>query len=146
MCSASSPAKPGEEPCEPMWIREDVVQAIHRRQLAEHGGMEGQREPGLLAAALARPQHLQAYGDPPPDLADLAAAYAYGLVQNHPFADGNKRVALVVMRTFLRLNGHDLVASPEEKYRMFLGLAAGQVSEADFAGWIREHLSEECLP
>jgi len=130
----------------PVWIREDVVHAIHRRQLAEHGGGEGVRDPGLLA--LARPKNRVAYSDAEdePDLAALAASYAWGLIRNHPFVDGNKRTAYVVCRTFLKLNGQDLEASPEEKYLTFLQLAAGRLSEQDLAGWIRNHLARPAAP
>jgi death-on-curing protein len=123
-----------------VWVREDVVLAVHLRQLAEHGGGEGIRDEGLLQSALARPQNLLAYGDPPPDLACLAAAYAYGIARNHPFIDGNKRMALIVARLFLLLNDIDLVATQEEKYSTFLALAAGQLSEEDIANWVRAHL------
>jgi death-on-curing protein len=125
------------------WLREDVVRAIHRRQLAEHGGREGVRDPGLLTSALARPRQILAYSEPPPDLAALAAAYAFGILRNHSFVDGNKRVALVALRTFLKVNGHDLVATQEEKYQRVLHLADRQLSEAEFAGWVRDHLSPE---
>jgi len=128
---------------EPTWLREDVVRAIHRRQLAEHGGREGVRDPGLLESALARPRQILAYSEPPPDLAALAAAYAFGILRNHPFVDGNKRVALVALRTFLKVNGHDLVATQEEKYQIVLRVADRQLSEAEFAGWARDHLSPE---
>lgn len=124
-----------------VWVREDVVLAVHLRQLAEHGGGEGIRDEGLLQSALARPQNLLAYGDPPPDLASLAAAYAYGIARNHPFIDGNKRMALIVARLFLLLNGADVVATQEEKYSTFLALAAGQLSEEDVANWVRAHLT-----
>jgi death-on-curing protein len=123
-----------------VWVREDVVLAVHLRQLAEHGGGEGIRDKGLLQSALARPQNLLAYGTPPPDLANLAAAYAYGIARNHPFVDGNKRTALIVARLFLLLNGMDLVATQEEKYSTFLALAAGELSEEDLANWVRAHL------
>lgn len=126
---------------EPVWIREDVAFAIHRRQLAEHGGAEGVRDPGLLSSALARPRHLLAHSDVTPDLASLASAYAFGIARNHPFVDGNKRTAYVVCRTFLILNGHDLQASREEKYRTFLDLARGEMSEEQLVTWIREHLT-----
>jgi death-on-curing protein len=126
---------------EPVWLEEAAVHAIHHRQLAEHGGMGGVREPGGLESALARPRQLHAYGDPPPDLAAMAAAYAGGLVRNHPFVDGNKRVALVAARTFLRLNGRDLVATPEDKYLAVIGLATREISEDEFAAWVRSHLS-----
>jgi death-on-curing protein len=123
-----------------VWVREDVVLAVHLRQLAEHGGSEGIRDEGLLQSALARPQNLLAYGSPPPDLADLAAAYAYGIARNHPFVDGNKRTALIVSRLFLLLNGMDLAATQEEKYSTFLALAAGGLSKEDLANWVRAHL------
>ena len=86
---------------EPAWIRDDVVVAIHRRQLAEHGGRDGIRDQGLLSSALARPRNLLGDADAnPPDLADQAAAYAFGLVRNHPFIDRNKRTTYVVCRAF----------------------------------------------
>lgn len=127
----------------PVWIREDVVLAIHRRQLAEHGGGEGIRDHGLLSSALARPQNALAYSESQegPDLAMLAASYAWGLARNHPFVDGNKRTAYVVCRTFLLLNGQDIEASAEEKYLTFLKLAEGRLSEHELASWIRDHLS-----
>lgn len=127
---------------EPVWIREDVVLAIHRRQLAEHGGGEGIRDHGLLGSALARPKNSLAYSSSQdePDLAMLAAAYAWGLARNHPFVDGNKRTAYVVCRTFLLLNGQDIEASAEEKYLTFLKLAEGRLSEHELASWIRNHL------
>jgi death on curing protein len=127
---------------DPVWIRTDAVYAIHSRQIAEHGGGDGIREPGLLESALARPQNLAVYSDPgnQPDLAALAASYAWGLARNHPFVDGNKRTAYVVCRTFLKLNGRDIEASPEEKYLTFLRLAEGRLSEPELAGWIRDHL------
>jgi death on curing protein len=128
------------EPVNVVWVREDVVLALHLRQLAEHGGGEGIRDEGLLRSALARPQNLLAYGDPPPDLASLAAAYAHGIARNHPFVDGNKRTALVVARLFLLLNGVNLVATQEEKYLTFLKLAAGELSEEELTNWVRAHI------
>ncbi|MEE9295005.1 MAG: type II toxin-antitoxin system death-on-curing family toxin [Phycisphaerae bacterium] len=122
---------------EPVWVREDVVLAIHNRQLAEHGGLEGIRDQGLLASALARPRNRYAYSDDDPDIASLAASYAHAITSNHPFADGNKRTALVVCRTFLKLNGLDLIASQADKYDTFLALAAGRLSEKELADWIR---------
>lgn len=123
-----------------IWISRTLVLAIHDRQLAEHGGIAGVRDEGLLDSALARPQQLQAYGDPPPDLADLAASLAFGLARNHPFGDGNKRTAHVAYRTFLLLNGAELQASDEDKYVAMVALADGTVSEADFAAWLRRHV------
>lgn len=126
---------------EPVWVREDVARAVHRRQIAEHGGLDGVRDPGLLTSALERPKSLLAYGDPAPDLAALAAAYAWGVARNHPFADGNKRTALVLLRLFLRLNGADLTASGTDKYDTMMRLAAGELDEEALAGWIRAQMA-----
>jgi death on curing protein len=126
----------------PVWVRADVVEAIHQRQLSEHGGAEGVRDAGALASALDRPRNRLAYGNPPPDLADLAAAYGFGIARNHPFADGNKRTALVVMRLFLKLNGVELVATAEEKYEAIMLLAAGKMDEVGLADWVRRHLAK----
>lgn len=120
-----------------VWLEKALVLTMHERQLAEHGGTGGVRDEGLLESALARPQQLHAYGDPAPDLADLAAALAFGLARNHPFVDGNKRTAHVAYRTFLALNGADLVATDEEKYLTMVALAEGKLSERDFAAWLR---------
>ncbi|MGQ0525497.1 MAG: type II toxin-antitoxin system death-on-curing family toxin [Betaproteobacteria bacterium] len=120
-----------------VWIEKALALAIHDRQLAEHGGSGGVRDEGLLESALARPQQLYAYGDPLPDLADLAAALGYGLARNHPFADGNKRTAHVAYRTFLALNDADLVATDEEKYLTMLAVAEGKPEEREFAAWLR---------
>ncbi len=124
---------------EPTWVRDDVVLAIHRRQLGEHGGGAGIRDQGLLTSALARPRNLLAYSEREPDLAALAASYAYGIVRNHPLVDGNKRTGYVVCRAFLELNGRHLDASREEKYLTFLRLAEGRLSESELAEWLREH-------
>jgi death-on-curing protein len=123
-----------------VWLGKALVLAIHDRQLAEHGGSGGVRDEGLLESALARPQQLRAYGNPAPDLADLAAALAYGLARNHPFVDGNKRTAHVAYRTFLALNGGDLIATDEDKYVAMLALAEGKLAERGFAAWLRGHL------
>ena len=123
-----------------VWLLEETLTAIHHRQIAEHGGSEGLRDEGLLLSALARPQHLLAYGAPAPDLASLAAAYAYGIARNHPFVDGNKRTALVAARTFLILNGVDLKATQDDKVLTFLNLAEGAISEEELADWIRKRI------
>jgi death-on-curing protein len=126
---------------EPVWIRDDVVRAIHGRQIGEHGGAPGVRDEGLLASALARSRNLLAYRKTPPDLSAMAAAYAFGIARNHPFIDGNKRVALVVCRTFLLLNGYDLRGSPADTYVAIIGVAEGRISERRFAAWIRKRQS-----
>jgi death-on-curing protein len=122
-----------------VWVGKALVLAIHDRQLAEHGGSAGVRDEGLLESALARPQQLHAYGDPEPDIADLAAALAYGLARNHPFVDGNKRTAAVACETFLELNSTTLEAEDAELYPLYLALAEGKLSERDFAAWLRVH-------
>jgi death-on-curing protein len=124
----------------PCWVLDCVVDAIHRQQIAEHGGREGIRDEGLLQSALARPRNAFAYSDPKPDIGALAAAYAFGIAKNHPFFDGNKRVAAVVCETFLLLNGYELTASDTEFYEAFLHLADGTMSEEAMATWIRERL------
>ena len=126
-----------------VWIERAFALAIHERQLAEHGGGSGVRDETLLESALARPQQLHAYGDPPPDLADLAASLAFGLARNHPFVDGNKRTAAVACETFLLLNDAALVASDIELYPVYLALAEGTLSETDFAAWLRQRLRVE---
>jgi death on curing protein len=124
-----------------VWIERPLALAIHERQLAEHGGASGVRDEGLLESALARPQQRHSYSEPPPDMAALAASLAHGLACNHPFVDGNKRTAHVCYRTFLLLNGLELVASDEEKYIAMLSLAAGELGEEDFAAWLRPRLT-----
>ena len=120
-----------------IWIDIELALAIHDRQLAEHGGGTGIRDLGMLESALAPPQQTYSYGDPPPDLAELAASLATGLAKNHPFVDGNKRTAAVVCEVFLLLNGAILDATDEDLYAIYYGLAAGTVSEQEFAAWLR---------
>lgn len=118
-----------------VWISELFAIAIHDRQLAEHGGPSGTRDNALLQSALSKPQNLKAYGDP--DLAELAASYAFGIVRNHPFVDGNKRTAFVVCETFLALNGAELTASDVDCVLVMQDLAAGEIVEGEFAAWVR---------
>jgi death-on-curing protein len=122
-----------------IWISVELVTAIHSRQLAEHGGADGVRDLGLLESALGRPRHLFAYSDPTPEPPRLAAAYAFGIARNHAFVDGNKRTAAVVCETFLILNGYEFTATDAEAYPEFLALAAGELSEDAFAGWLTSH-------
>lgn len=124
---------------EPIWVSVELAEAIHVRQLAEHGGLAGLRDGRLLDSALARPRQRWAYGDADTDMPSLAASYAYGIARNHPFIDGNKRVAYTICRTFLVLNGWDMVGTLEERYPVFVGLAAGEVSEDGLTAWLREH-------
>lgn len=120
---------------EPIWIRRDAALRMHEESLALHGGPEGVRDLGLLESALARPKNLLAYSEVAPSLPELAAAYAKGIVANHPFVDGNKRTALIVSFTFLRMNGLQLTASKEARVLTFWGLAAGEISEAELVLW-----------
>ena len=128
------------EPTLILWIEKRLVLAIHDRQLAEHGGSSGVRDEGLLESALARPQQLFAYGDPAPDLADLAASLAYGLARNHPFVDGNKRTAIVCCEAFIEMNGVLLEVSDAELFPVVLELAEGHLGVEQFAAWLRTHL------
>ncbi len=122
-----------------IWISPELAEAIHERQLAEHGGPSGVRDRGLFESALARPQQLAVYGDTLVDAPALAAAYAFGLARNHPFIDGNKRTAAVGCEVFLELNGYLLVAEDADLYPVFLGLAEGTLTEAELADWLRRH-------
>ena len=124
---------------EPEWVRLDVVLAIHAAQLAEHGGLDGVRDRTGLEFTLASPQNLLAYGNPKPDLAALAAQYAFAIARNQVFLDGNKRTALVVCRTFLLLNNQSLIATNEEKYHALIKLAEGLTDVDQMAEWIRLH-------
>lgn len=121
------------------WIALDVALAAHLEQLSEHGGGQGVRDERLLDSAMARAQNLAVYGEP--DVAALAAAYAFGIARNHPIIDGNKRTSAVVSETFLALNGYVLNASDAELVVAFLALAAGKLSEEELADWFRGHLS-----
>ena len=122
-----------------VWIDIEVALVAHEEQLAEHGGAAGIRDQSMLESALARPHNLIAYGEP--DIADLAASYAFGIARNHPFVDGNKRTALVVSETFLMLNGCTLTATDAEVLVAFLALAAGELSVDELADWFRGHIA-----
>ena len=119
------------------WIAKATILKIHSAQLAEHGGISGVRDDGLLESALARPELKAQYGEA--DLPLLAAAYTYGIARNHPFLDGNKRTAYVAMELFLLKNGMLLVSNDEDSVITFLKLAAGELSEDELAAWIRQN-------
>ena len=125
-----------------MWIGEATANAIHLRQIVEHGGSESIRDRNLLLSALDRPQNLFHYSQEKPNFAALAATYAFGIAKNHPFIDGNKRTALVVSRTYLKVNAHDIEATQEEKYRTFLALADGSLSEEELISWFSSKMRE----
>lgn len=116
-----------------------LVEAIQFDQIQSHGGLAGVRDEGALESALARPRNRFAYGRKP-DLATLAAAYAFGLVRDHPFQDGNKRIAFLTAVVFLGLNGYDLEVSDEDVIAHVVALAAGRLSEARLASWMRRHM------
>jgi len=119
----------------PKWISKLAVLAIHERLLAEHGGAPGLLDEGMLDAALASPRNHFAYEGA--DIHRLAAAYAYALTQNHPFADGNKRVALTVAGVFMELNGVRMVASEQDAAQALWALSSGEIDEIGFASWLR---------
>jgi death-on-curing protein len=125
------------------WIDAQLILAVHDEQLAEHGGGSGLRDANMLASALTRPEQLAHYGTP--DVADLAAAYGFGLARNHPFVDGNKRTAFVAVELFLALNGNELTATDPDCVIQMLELATGTLPESDFALWIRTHLQKRQL-
>ena len=120
---------------EPVWVLREVVFMLHEQSLAHYGGSSGVRDEGLADSALGKPQNLFAYGKP--DIFDLAASYAFGLVKNHPFIDGNKRTGFVVAVVFLELNGYKFHASEVDATVRTLALAAGEMSEAAFAQWLK---------
>ena len=124
---------------EPVWLESDVAFAIHDRQLAEHGGGTGVRDTGALESALARPVNRWVYGED--DLCALAAAYAFGVARNHPFADGNKRAAFLATGLCLALNGWRLTASQADATVAVMTLAAGELEESAFAAWLRSHIA-----
>ena len=122
----------------PVWIDVTALRLLHGESLAEHGGLSGMRNEGLLMSALARPQNLFAY-EGVTDIPRLAAAYAYGITKNHPFADGNKRSAFLCIGLFLALNGYSLQVEQKEAVNTILALAAGDLDELTLAAWIAKH-------
>lgn len=126
---------------EPRWLSRPVVDAIHADQIREHGGLPGIRDDNALESALARPQQKWHYGDSP-EIAALAAAYAFGLTRNHPYRDGNKRIGFLAMVTFLGINGYEFTATEADVVAEILMLADGTLSEEELASWVREHCSK----
>ncbi len=119
------------------WINRSALVRLHDMGIAQFGGAQGLRDEGMLDSALSRPESLAHYGAP--DVAELAAAYGYGLVKNHAFVDGNKRVAFLAVGLFLRLNGYALNANQADATTTVLKLAASEMTEIDFAAWIRHN-------
>lgn len=128
------------ERSEPIWLTIDIVLALHELQIRRFGGPAGLRDRGMLESALGRPKNRLAYEHA--DLAQLAAGYAFGVARNHAFVDGNKRTALMVIVTFLGLNGIDFLVPEAEAVSAILGLAAGEISEDGLARWIRDRSPE----
>lgn len=125
---------------EPQWLTRVVIDAIHHDQLSEHGGLLGTRDENLLESALARPRNKWHLSEKV-DLPALAAAYAFGLVRNHPYRDGNKRIGFLALVTFLELNGYELDATDADVIAIFVSLAAGNTSEKSLVDWVRTHTS-----
>jgi death-on-curing protein len=123
---------------DPRFLTAEVARAVHDRQLAEHGGLGGTKDDGLLESAMGRPLNKHAYGET--DLCALAAAYAFGIARNHPFNDGNKRTAWVMARLFLKLNAVNLRFDKADAIRAMLALAAGALPEEEFASWLRARI------
>jgi death on curing protein len=122
---------------EPRWVSRKALLHIHAELIREHGGSHGVRDEHLVESALGRPRNRWEYGDPPPDLHELAAAYAFGLAKNHAFVDGNKRIALAAAAVLLRMNGIRLVGEDAHAYAATYDLATGELSEKDFGRWLR---------
>lgn len=125
-----------------VWLRADVVAAIHEAQLSEHGGLRGIRSPELLDSALERPRQIAAYS-PDADAVTVGAMYAIAIARNHPFVDGNKRVAWVAMRTFLQLNGVALRFERADAVTEMIFLAAGERADEQFTSWVRARVPSE---
>ena len=123
---------------EPRFPGRRLVEMIHLDLIGQHGGAPGLRDEGLLESALARPAKRFAY-EPKADFADLAASLAFGLAKNHPFVDGNKRIALALLFTFLGMNGRELTASERDAVTTILAVASGKLDESGFADWVRQH-------
>lgn len=124
---------------EPIWLNRQDCLAIHEMMLAQHGGLAGVRDEGLLESALSKPQNLFAYSRP--TLGEMAASYAAGIILNHPFIDGNKRTGFMLAATFLEMNGIEFTATEESVIEMTLALAAGKLKNAAYAKWLTENSS-----
>jgi len=122
------------------WVRRDTIFAVHDKQLAIYGGLAGVRDLNAVESALNRAPNLDASGNPPPDVADLAAAYIYGIATSHGFSDGNKRTAWVIGRVFLAINGEALAFKENDAIKFMLDIAAGNMTELEVANWVRQRL------
>ena len=122
---------------EPIWLNREDCLAIHEMMLAQHGGLAGVRDEGLLDSALSKPQHLFAYSSP--TLAEMAASYAAGIILNHPFLDGNKRTGFMLAATFLEINGMEFTATEESVMETTLALASGKLKQSAYAQWLSKN-------
>ena len=129
---------------EPRWLGRLAVDEAHFRQIREHGGTHGLRDENALESALGRPRQRWHY-DQDAMLADLAAAYGFGLAKNHAYVDGNKRIALVVMVAFLARNGVDLMATNHDAFSVVTSVAAGQTSEGELSAWVQDHVEQRAI-
>lgn len=129
---------------EPVWVLPELVSAIHRMLLAQHGRLPDVRDQALLDSALARPQQKAVY-ERETSIFELAASYSYGLTRNHPFVDGDKRISLTIAAVFLELNGYSLDATEAEAVLMYQQLAAGTISEDELADWLRDSCISNAL-
>ena len=127
---------------EPVWLTPGILEFIHADQIRAHGGQHGLRDPGLLESALARPRNAWAYRKGDLDLSALAAEYAFGLIKNHPFLDGNKRIGFVAANVFLLLNGLEIEVDEPEAVATILAVADGRLDREDLTSWIRSHAQE----
>ncbi len=123
---------------EPLWVKIDVLIAMHKEIIAEHGGIEGIRDNNLLESSCSAPMQLFHYSNPKPSIPELAARFVYS-AKNHPFQDGNKRMSAIACEIFLELNDHILTASDEDAYFIFVDLAAGNISENELIEWIKKN-------
>jgi death on curing protein len=124
---------------EPIWLNREDCLAVHEMMLAQHGGLAGVRDEGLLESALSKAQHLFAYASP--TLAEIAASYAAGVILNHPFLDGNKRTGFMLAATFLEINGMELAATEESVIEMTVALASGKLNQTAYATWLSKNSS-----
>ncbi len=122
---------------EPIWLSREDCLAIHEMMLAQHGGLAGVRDEGLLESALSKPQHLFTYRSP--TLAEMAASFAAGIILNHPLLDGNKRTGFMLAATFLEINGMEVTATEETVIEMTLALASGKLKQAGYAEWLSKN-------
>ena len=130
-----------KRPREPRWLTRVAIDAVHDDQLRQHGGVQGVRDENTLESALARPQNKWVYAEER-DVATLAAAHGFALVESHPYRDGNKRIGFLAIATFLGINGYDLTATDADVVTEMLALAAGHVSERELTSWIRDHMTK----